>query len=240
MYKPFKLFTAVALLFITLGTSSCFDIFEAYHFNKDGSGTARFSVDLSQMMSLLESFAASMDSSDNTGESIDQMFEDTETVQMLNQIPGISNVKNLNDKSKGIVGFSYHFASLEALNNAVIATDGNMDMGAIFGVESEGVAGESNSENFFSRKKNTWSRTFEVNQPQDDPDGEEEQMAQMAEMMFADKYYIIDYSFEQDVKKVKKIDNATINSDGKSVTIKTSMQDLFKGEASFNSQIKVK
>ncbi|HHG86637.1 MAG TPA: hypothetical protein ENJ82_17950 [Bacteroidetes bacterium] len=238
MNRSYKTFTFIALLFISIGFSSCFDIFEEYHFNKDGSGSAKFTVDVSQMMTLMESFSASMDSTGEMTNSVDEMFSDNKAEKSLQQLPGISDIKTLNDKAAGIVGFSYKFANLEALNNALIATDGNLDMSKMMEMGEEGATGESSTENTFSKKGNKWTRVFELNRPKNEE--EEDEFQGMAEAMFADHYYTIQYYFEQNVKKVKKNDNAQIGADGKSVEIKTSMQDLIKGQANFSSLIKVK
>ena len=244
MMKQYKIFTFLMLLFVALGSSSCFDILEEYYFNKDGSGTATYTVDVKQMVSMLESFGEGLDSLGNTGESVDEMFEDTKAVTQLGKLPGIRNVKNLSDKDAGIVGYSYEFADMEALNNAIIATQENMDFAASMGLGGEEGGGETTADNSFSIKGKRFTRILELDTPDaDDPEEGEEadkQYEEMAKMFFADHFYTIKYQFERRVKKAKKNEFTTKEDDGNTVTVKVPIMKLMEGEAKMSSQIKLK
>lgn len=239
MRKPFNLLFLTGLFCVVIASSACFDIEETYHFRKDGSGTAAVKLDLSQMIDMMASFAGSLDSTGEADESIDELFAENEAVANLGRIPGISKVKDLNDKEAGIIGYSYEFASVEALNNALVATEGSLNMEEIMGQESE-TGGESDAENRFVKKGKKLQRIY-VMPPQDEEeetDEEEEQYKQMAEMMFADHFYTIEYIFDQDVKKVSKNKNASVS--GRTVTVKEPLTKLMKGEAELGALIKLK
>jgi hypothetical protein len=141
----------------------------------------------------------------------------------------------------GIIGYSYEFANVEALNNALVATEGSMDMDKLMGGGEEGGSMETMSENRFEMKKKKLVRVFTMEAGADDDeegDSEEEQYKQMAEMMFANHFYTINYQFDRQVKKVKKNDYTTSGSN--SVEVKVPMTDLMKGDAKLGSQIKLK
>jgi hypothetical protein len=239
MRKPFNLFLLIGLFFVVIGSSSCFDIEEIYHFRKDGSGTATVKIDMSQMMELMSSLSESLDSLGDGDESIDKMFAENEAAVNLEKIPGISKVKDLNDKETGIIGYSYDFTSVEALNNALVATEGSLDMDELMGGEGE-QSTETDAENRFVSKGKTLTRIFVMPKKADKEDlgEEEEQYQQMAEMMFADHFYTIEYIFDQDVKKVSKNKNASFS--GRTVTVKEPLTKLMKGEAQLGSVIKLK
>jgi hypothetical protein len=240
MRKPFNFFMLIGLFCVVVASSSCFDIEETYHFRKDGSGTAMVKLDMSQMIDMMASFAGSLDSTGEADESVDQLFKENEAAANLGRIPGISKVKDLNDKESGIIGYSYEFASVEALNNALVATEGSLNMDELMGSESE-TGGESDAENRFVKKGKKLQRIYVMppqEQDDEDTDEEAEQYKQMAEMMFADHYYTIEYIFDQDVKKVSKNKNAAIS--GRKVTIKEPLTKLMKGEAELGALIKLK
>lgn len=240
MRKPFNLFLLIGLFCVVIASSACFDIEETYNFRKDGSGTATVKLDMSQMIDMMASFAGSLDSTGEADESIDELFAENEAAANLGRIPGISNVKDLNDKEAGIIGYSYEFTDVEALNNALVATEGSLNMEEIMGQETE-TGGESDAENRFVKKGKKLQRIYVMPAQEDDEedlDEEEEQYKQMAEMMFADHYYTIEYIFEQDVKKVAKNKNASVS--GRTVTIKEPLTKLMKGEAELGALIKLK
>ncbi|MEM0996648.1 MAG: hypothetical protein AAGN35_06200 [Bacteroidota bacterium] len=241
MIPTFRLSFFAVLVFIAFGTSACFDIDETFLFRKDGSGTASMKVDLSQMISLMESLSESVDSVGDSGESMEQLFAQNESVANLKSIPGISKVKDLNNQETGVIGYSYEFASIEALNNALVATEGLLDVGKLMGDGEQGGSLESEAENRFQMKGKKLTRIY-ILDPEDgddaEADSEEEQYQKMAEMMFANHFYTIRYNFDRDVKKVSKNDQARVA--GRKVTVKVPMQELLNGEAIVGSVIKLK
>ena len=231
---------SLALFLLVIGASSCFDIVEEYHFNADGSGSAKFTVDVSEMMGMMSMLAESVDSSGEGAKSIEDMFGENESIKLLKQIPGVSNVKNLSSKENGMVGYSYDFENLEALNTALAASNDNP--ASALGGGMSGLGGmemTEGNENFFEQNGKKFSRVFNIEMPESE-NGEEEQYMEMAMAMFAEAEYTTRYSFEQRVKKVKKNDLAVIGPDGKSVKITTSMADFLKGKNNLNAQIKLK
>lgn len=214
-----------ALIFPVILLTSCFDITEEYHINSDGSGEAKMSVDMSKMLELMKSFGAK----DTTGQydkMVDSMFDNTDQVDSLYKIPGISNVKNLNDKSAGIIAYSYHFANLEALNMALSRSKMSGELG---------ISKDGKGQNTFSMKGKTFSRKLvnETSKESEDVDSE------MAAMMFKDANYTIVYHFSKPVKKVKG-KNVVVEDGRKKVTVKSNLADMLKGESNLSVSLKMK
>lgn len=244
----FKFLQVSALALVVMLSSSCFDVVEEYFFNKDGSGTASFQVDMSQMMSMMEMFGAMADSSgdgeDPMGE-LNEIFEENEAIAMLQGIAGISNVRNLNDKENSIFGYAYDFENIDALNNAISANQSSdILMSAALGMEEGGD--ESEPAGQFKRKGKKFERTHavdasvEARMKEKEESGEEEGEEEgMMAMLFADASYKIIYNFEQGVKKCKH-DDAKISSDGKSVVLEVPMDQLMKGGATLSTKIKTR
>ena len=236
MRKYFKSLVALALIITGIGFSSCFDIMEEYHFNADGSGTAKMLIDVSQMVDMMDAFGSSLDSTGEGGESIEEMFDKNESIENLKRLPGIRNIVNLNDKEKKVIGYSYEFANIEALNNALIAGRDNLGLGEMLGAGEMNT--ESENENSFTFVKKKFKRTMDMTMPEDD-DSEEMQYMEMAMAMFKEAKYTTVYSFDRKIRKVKN-DAALIGADGKHVTIENNLADLMQGKASNTSEIRLK
>jgi hypothetical protein len=235
--KKLRLIHYVLLVLIGISTSSCFDILEEYEFNADGSGRARYTIDVSQMMDLMSSLSE-MDSTGEGSKSMDDMFSENNSVIALKTVPGIKNVVNLSDKETKIVGYSYEFESIEALNNALAIEGGENEMMAGMGMNM----GSEGKENYVSLKGKKFKRVFSFpeEEAKDEAEGEEAQYEEMAKMMFADAKYTVKYTFNQGVKKVKKNDAAVVGPNKKSVTIEVPFLDLIDHKAEVTSEIILK
>ena len=149
----------------------------------------------------------------------------------------IHNVKNLSDPENFLVSYSLDFDEVAVLNEIMGEGGGfadllNMPIGE---PESE----NNNTPREFILKGKKFTTKGESKMPE--PESEEDKMNMgLAMTMMQDASYKVVYSFERDVKKVKKNDNAIIGPDGKTVVMETNMADLLTGDADFNSQIKLK
>ncbi len=242
MRRSSKTFLGLALLLMALGFSSCFDILEEYEFNADGSGKAKMEMDMSKMMAFMEGMGGALDSTDQGGEmskSMDEMFEDTQAMDALKNIPGISNVVNLNSPERKVIGYTYDFANIEALNAALVVRGNDMGMGEALGMASSD--NESEKDNSFSLVGKKFSRKMDMKMDEDeDADEETKQGLEMAKMMFKDAKYTVRYTFARNVKKVKGNDAAVIGADGKTVTIENSLGDLLEGKGNMSTDIRLK
>ncbi len=243
MRNSFKSFFGLAILLMALGFSSCFDILEEYEFNADGSGKAKMEMDISKMMAFMEGMGSALDSTgegDNTAESMGEMFEDTKTIDALKKIPGISNVTNLNSRENSIIGYTFEFANVEALNTALIIRGNDLGMGEAMGMPSA-ESNETEKDNSITFAGKKFSRKMDMKMEEDeDADDETKQGVEMAKMMFKDAKYTLRYTFAKNVKKVKGNDAAVIGADHKSVTIENSLGELLEGKATMSSDIRLK
>lgn len=245
MRNSLKSLTALAFLLMMLGFSSCFDIYEEYQFNADGSGKARIEMDISKMYGLLEGMGSALDSTGDGGsmEEMDAMFTDSKDIDAIKGIPGISNVTNISNAETKMVGLTFEFANIEALNTALAArgNDMGMGMGAAMGLASEnGAETEKDNSIQFDGKRLRRTLDMKMDEPSEDDDEETEQAAAMAKMMFKDAKYTIKYVFPRSVKKVKGNDAAVVGADKKSVTVENSLSDLLEGKASMTTDIRLK
>lgn len=238
MQKYIHTITFAGLFLVTLLTSSCFDILEEYYISADGSGSLKITMDMKQMGEMLKSMG---DMGDENGEDplaeFDEVFGGEEMTMALSQYEGIHNVKNLSDPENFLVSYSLDFDEVAVLNEIMGEGGGfadllNMPIGE---PESE----NNNTPREFILKGKKFTTKGESKMPE--PESEEDKMNMgLAMTMMQDASYKVVYSFERDVKKVKKNDNAIIGPDGKTVVMETNMADLLTGDADFNSQIKLK
>ena len=109
---------------------SCFEIKENIHIHDDGSGSYSFLMDLSQLKPLFamsKEFQRSMGdtsarkkSTVSTPNPLLQMKAKFDALQpKLQAVSGISAYKTICDTSSYLIGASYSFASMEALNNSI-------------------------------------------------------------------------------------------------------------------------
>lgn len=241
MRSKFRFLFALALIVVTLGTSSCFDILEQYEFHSDGSGKATVMVDVAKMMEMMEAFGSAMDSTGEAGKSMDEMFTENQSVEQLKSIPGIFNVENLNSKESKQIGYSYEFKNVEALNQALMIRESGLGLGEAFGLGGDDESPETDRENSIAYSGKKFSRKMDMTMPVNEEEDEEtKQYTQMAMMMFQDAKYTVKYSFDRNVKKVKGNDAALIGADKKSVTVENSFKDLLEGKASMNVDLRLK
>jgi len=239
--KIFKFIPVAGLALVMFLSASCFDVKEEFFFKKDGSGSARVVVDLSQMMELMKAFSGMEGANEEGGEnpmaSMDEAFDDTETVDKLSEVSGISNVQSLNDKEKGTIGYSFDFADIAALNRAM---NQNSSEGILTSTMGLGSGEEEVAEDQFQKKGKKLTRTHPIDKAMAEKATEEEdENAEMMSMMFAEANYTVKYTFEGGVKSAKG-DNVSVSGDKKTVTITTPMLDLFKQKATLSTSFKTK
>ncbi|MEM6297765.1 MAG: hypothetical protein AAF740_03650 [Bacteroidota bacterium] len=110
-------------LTLMFSLSSCFDIKEEITINKNGSGTYAFELDMSEMITMLESMKNMTDSTATEEEEDDDLLKKmsdgtNEKLQALESINGISNVKDSSEPEKGIARYQFNFKDIESLNAA--------------------------------------------------------------------------------------------------------------------------
>lgn len=209
--------------------SSCINIEENFHFNRDGSGSMWIKMDIGDMMAMMGGFMEGLDEEggeDTEDLNMDELFDNKATLDRLSAIPGVSNVKSLNDQEEGIIGYSYDFSNISALNSSMTIV--NEEVGSL----TETGDSESSKRNFVWEGKKFTVDFPKIDLGETEEEGDEELDASMEEMMmgFMKEYtYKTTYSFEQPIKKAKNKE-MVLSSDKKSVTIEKSMADLMDKE----------
>ncbi|MDX2281139.1 MAG: hypothetical protein NW218_16245 [Saprospiraceae bacterium] len=125
-----KQFKSLLLVFLAVGAltmSGCLHIIEDVTFHKNGSGTYKMTLDMSEIKGMMEMMkgmggdstaaAAGADVPDN---SMGQMGEQLSSVAAtIKGVQGISNVVEVNDTASFKFGYSFDFADVTALNRAL-------------------------------------------------------------------------------------------------------------------------
>lgn len=190
--------------------TGCFDLIEEVRYNKDGSGTYSFLMDMGEMKELLAMVMAS----DSTGAgSLDSLGGfSKEVVKKLEGLPGISDLEVIDDQEAFQFGYRFSFRDLDALNNALKES-----------MEGQMAAGqEPTGEDYFSMKRKEFRRLdpagFQKIVKESMGSMGDDENSEMAMMFLKDVSYRTIYHFERDVKKVSNPE-ASISEDQKTVTL---------------------
>jgi hypothetical protein len=130
-----KLFPALCIALIVSFTS-CITIEESYTFKSNGSGSMKYTIDMSEMSSLL-----AMAEEEEGANPMGQDLSFVEIAEKLNEIQGISGAEAIEDKENYLYGLNFKFADLNALNralNKILIDDTEADIHTFF-KETDGV-----------------------------------------------------------------------------------------------------
>ena len=228
------LFAAASLL-----TTSCIDIIEKIHFNKDGSGHMTYILDMSKLKSFTESMkdengegeddgGDNMKKEDKKGDKkMSKSFEEYKTA--LSSINGISNVK-FDDKKADenyIFEIGFDFKDFNALNEAMTSlkkSKNSMEKSVTY------ISGTA--------KKITRSGSF-FNLSDKNDDEESENDNPMLQSMLKDSKYRMIYTFDKTIKKVSN-DKAIVSENKKEMTIEYSLVEMMKDNNDLSAIIKLK
>lgn len=216
-----KKFQLIAGLLLTMMVfTSCFDLIEEVHYKKDGSGTYKFTMDMSGLKGLMAMAMASDSTGDFKMDTLSAISK--ELSNKVQDLDGISNIKEISDVENFVFGVEFDFKDVKALNLA-------MKEGF-----SENELGDSSADkSFFSASKKSFQRIDArgfggmLDEMISGSMGEEGEM-EMAQMFLKDVSYTMIYHFD---RKVKKISNkeATVSDDKKTVTLKYFLFDDTRG-----------
>jgi len=110
------------LLFLVLSMTSCFEVIEDVTVHKNGSGTYKFIINLSQSKNQIDKIRT-QDSILHFKVPTSQMADAkiTEVKNKLKSVEGISNVVITQDHTNYIYHLSYDFKNVASLNNAILS-----------------------------------------------------------------------------------------------------------------------
>ncbi|MEZ4886902.1 MAG: hypothetical protein R3E32_19390 [Chitinophagales bacterium] len=185
MKHLFLLVTIVCSFALT----SCFNIIEEVAINRNGSGTYKNTLDMSQMMGMVAAFMP---------DSVKQMAGEMEK-GMTSSLDGLKNIKgisNISSTSEGdfIYSLSYTFDNVDALNKAITASkDGDKFLGAM------GSSYEIKGKKLYRK---TYMNPDESSELFGDEDFNMEELQGVMSMLNTPTYKII-YHLPKKVKKLK-------------------------------------
>lgn len=222
------------LLFLMVGASSCLDITEEYFFRKDGSGTATYVIDMSEMMKFVNMFKDGVEGEEGGSEleGLQEIFGSTDHIDGLMDMPGISNVTNLSDPDKFTMGFAFEFDNVASLNQAMSENSAGEMLSAL-------GMGKSDKQSTFEIKGKKFNRDHAVDEISPEDMGEEAENLEMASMLFQEANYTIRYSFDRNIKKASN-KNGFISSDGKTLTLQQPLMEIFEGKGDMSVKMKLK
>ncbi|MFA0962638.1 hypothetical protein AB9P05_12625 [Roseivirga sp. BDSF3-8] len=203
-----KLLPYLLSLVALFGFTGCFELEEKAHFNRDGSGTYQFTVDLGRLKSFIDMMDAMSEESEDAKSSPKEEIKDgfNETNEKLSRIRGISNIKPIEDEENFHFGLSFDFKDIDALNKAMNAT---------FDIKKDG---EPVDLDFFSFKNGRLERFEYQNLEEALKDAKDGEEIDLSGGSFMDDFtYTTIYTFE---KPVQNVSNQTVmlSPDRKTVT----------------------
>lgn len=257
--KNFKNLALAVLAVGALTLTGCLHIIEEVTFKNSGAGTYKMTIDMSEMKGMMDMFKNMGDEmQDSTGDeqtpeeeapvvqsdeeaggednSMAQMGAELSAVaESLKGVSGLTNVKEINDTTSFIFGYSFDFADVAALNKAM----------KIINKEKY----DSKVEEVFRFKGSNFERLSSANLGEQIKktlaDAEEEDDSGSMDMIktfFADMTYKQVYNFPD--AKVKKSSNSLseVSNDGKTLTItlKPFDEEQQKKKATVATAVKLK
>lgn len=130
--KNFKNLFLLVLAVGSMSLTSCLHILEEVTVKKDGSGTYKMTLDMSEIKSMMEMFkgmAPDSLSGDSTGVDMAAEGGDNGMSEMgqqlsgvassLKGVSGLSSITEINDTTSFNFGYSFEFANVDALNKAM-------------------------------------------------------------------------------------------------------------------------
>ncbi|MEZ4826200.1 MAG: hypothetical protein R3C61_07880 [Bacteroidia bacterium] len=219
-----KKIAILSTLFLAFACTSCLNIVEEIFLKKDGSGSYSISVDMNEMMNMMQGLMSQEQMEENDMfSSMDSTIQ--ETLAQLRQVEGLSNVGHKAEGYKFTI--SYDFTSVDVLNRATQS-----------GSVTPGMDLSSSSGDNFKYTKGLFER---VNPPLGDLMEDEEFASnfEMAKMFMSGASYKTIYHLPG---KVSKMDNeaARLSGDKKTVTLDVQLVDILEGKSFLGNKVKFK
>lgn len=116
------------LIISSLLLTSCIDILEDFHFNKDESGSYELRItvgsNLAERMGIDEHTSDTHEHGDDNCQAVSYADALGRIVERLQQVEGLSQVKLIDDKRDLVFGYQFEFENMQALNQAFITSAG--------------------------------------------------------------------------------------------------------------------
>lgn len=204
--------------------SSCFEIVEEVSFNKDGSGHVVLTLNLSKSKTKLNSIML-LDSVNNYKVPTEKeiRIHIADAIKRVNQIKGISNLKNSINFNDFIFTVSCDFTDTEALN-AVISN---------FSSRKDAALIKQNKHFNFDKSKNSFTRNYHYNLAR-----EFKKTKMEDRKIFDTASFTTIYRFKSPISSSKN-QTAKIAGSKKAIMLKVSAQDIIQNKNSIKNQIQL-
>ncbi|MDX2250265.1 MAG: hypothetical protein SF052_26015 [Bacteroidia bacterium] len=215
------LLSRIFLLTLAFGVSSCLTFEESYTFQKNGSGSMKYLIDMSEIAQLMKMNASADSAAESTS------FSFTETAERLQEIKGISKVQVLDNEDTGMYGVTFDFNNIDVLNlalNEIMVEDA-----------------ESEFFTFFTRQGNTITRTHLMPEDALPEEFEDEETAGQISSLMESMKYKLNFTFAQPVKVVYSGANSELGGKKEqSVWVETDFKTLLHDVSTLNTSIVLK
>lgn len=225
MKRLLKQTLALSLLLFT--ATSCLDIQESIYLRNDGSGKFALTVDLEEMeglLKILKRLDSDGDPQKDVMKEVDINFEDLR--KKLTKQAGISQVRTINENNSRLLGITFEFADVNALNNALKEINDSK---------------EDQKKDYFSYQKDKLKRMNTLGikehvQREIDTDIDIAIDGIMLTSMLQDMSYTTKYTFERPVKETSN-PGAKITNEGRTVTLSYFFFNEESGSNTLENQI---
>jgi len=213
-------FTIAGVLFLLLTITSC-TITQEYHFNRDLSGTATTTIDMTALMEFMESMDTT--ESSNSLDTLDENF--AESAEQLKEL-GAENVEyGWKGEGKNIIFLSYEFDDIETLNTILASQDA-----------TTGLTGGGDSDGPKAKFENRGKRKLIYKAPEmnDSELANNEEMESMAE------YYKFKTIFTFD-RRVKQLDAKAyeLSENKKKIMQEATLKEMLSDDYSQDFEVKL-
>lgn len=221
MPKKLLLLCSLAFLFLCTG---CFEFVEEVSFNKDGSGSAVLTINLSKSKTKLASIML-LDSVNGYKVPSKASIRNkvNEMVRKIQQTKGVHNVKNTLDFNEFIVTVSCDFDNVEALNEVI----------SNFSSKKHAVAIKNQQHFTYNKSNKTFIRSHHFDL------GKEFQKTKMQDReVFETATYTSVYRFEEPIESSAN-NQARISKSKKAIMLHLQAQDIISNKQTIKNNIQL-
>lgn len=211
-----KKILGVLVIALSVVLTGCITIDESYTFNADGSGSMKYTIDMSALIEMMESMD---EGGDHEGEleagpdalgSAGDMF--AEKLDELKSISGITNVQSSGTSEEYIYTLSFDFTDVDALNTALNHVLGRDEDGKEF--------------KFFTAKGKKVARASILGDLAKEFSEGEDLDREMMSMLWDNVNYRVSYQFANEIKSSKAEKTGTLSADKKAYSTEFSLSEL--------------
>ena len=221
MNKQVKVFTLILSLFLF---TSCFEFVEEVSFNKDGSGNAVLTINLSKSKTKLASIML-LDSVNGYKVPSKALIiqKVNEVVTKIKRIKGVHNVKNSLDLEEFIVSVSCDFDNVEVLNEVISNFSSKKDAKAI----------QKNKHFTFDKNKKVFTRSHHFDFSR------EVKKAKLKDRVVLEKAsYTSIYRFSSPIKQFENKESK-LSKSKKAIMLRIGIQDVITKKKTIKNQIEL-